>query len=121
MLILKQENLSLLTTQQEKSFMSAEKISNTKIEVIYIPLLNEGTPVFRPAKGLRLNKNIFKVLTDGEYDPEDEDWEFPPETVVICEKESMNGEELLVAKAKVPERMNRKCNPAKRAIFHPSV
>jgi|GEM_PF-660170 len=101
--------------------MSAEKISNTKIEVIYIPLLNEGTPAFRPAKGLKLNKNVFKVLTDGEYDPEDEDWEFPPETVVICEKESMNGEELLVAKAKVPERMNHSENPAKQAIFLPSV
>jgi len=98
--------------------MSAEKTLNIKTKVIYIQLLNEGTTVFRPAAGLQLGRNIFKVLADEEYDPEDEEWEFPPETVVRCEKEFRNGEELLVAKAEVPERINRKINPAKQATFH---
>ncbi len=101
--------------------MSAEKILNTKTEIIYIPLVNEGTPVFRPVTGLKLAKNVFKVLADEEYDPEDEEWEFPPETVVRCEKEFRNGEELLVAKEKVPEQIKRKRNPAKQAAFHAGV
>ncbi len=90
--------------------MSAEKISNIKTEVIYIPLLNEGTPVFRPAGGLRLGKNMFKVLATEEYDPEDEEWEFPPETIVRCGKEFRNGEKLFIAKAKVASQVNRKQN-----------
>ena len=101
--------------------MSAEKISNTETDVIYIPLLNEGTSVFRPAEGLRLGKNIFKVLATEEYDPEDEEWEFPPETLVRCETEFRNGEKLLIAKAKAVSQVNRKQHLPKQAGFHPVI
>ncbi len=101
--------------------MSAEKISNTETEVIYIPLLNEGTCVFRPAGGLRLGKSIYRVLATEEYDPEDEEWEFPPETVVRCETEFRNGEKLLVAKAEALSPVNRKRHLPKQRGFHPVV
>ncbi|RLC19092.1 MAG: hypothetical protein DRI57_07590 [Deltaproteobacteria bacterium] len=101
--------------------MSAEKISNIKTEVIYIPLLNEGTYVFRPAEGLHLGKSIYRILMTEEYDPEDEEWEFPPETVVRCETEFRNGEKLLVAKAKALSPADRKRHLPKQTGFHPVV
>jgi len=100
--------------------MSEDKISNIRTEVIYVPLLNEGTFVFRPAGGLRLGKNIYRILASEEYDPEDEEWEFPPETIVRCETEFRNGEKLLIAKAKAVSPSRKRHSP-KQTGFHPAV
>lgn len=80
--------------------MSAEKDSSTEKRTIFIPLLNEGTTVFRPTVGMHLRGNVFEVLPTDGYDPEDEEWEFPPGTVVFCEKEVRDGEELYVARGR---------------------
>ena len=81
--------------------MSAEKDLDIKTDIIYIPLLNEGTPVLRPTLGLRLKGDIFKVLATEDYDPDDEEWEFPPMSIVDCKIEQWNGEDVLVARENV--------------------
>ena len=81
--------------------MLEEKDSNIKIVKLYIPLLNEGTPVLRPTTGMWLRGNIYKVLAVENYDPEDEEWRFPPESIVECRHELQNGEAVLVARKKV--------------------
>ena len=78
--------------------MSEEKDSNIKI---HIPLLNEGTPVLRPTTGIRLRENTYKVLAVENYDPGDEEWQFPPGSIVECRNELRNGEDVLVARKKV--------------------
>jgi hypothetical protein len=68
---------------------------------VYVPLLNEGTPVLRPTQGVKLGENLYRVLPTKDYDPDDEEWEFPPGTVVECVGEIRGGQEILVARKKV--------------------
>ena len=81
--------------------MSAAIISNTKESRIYIPLLNEGTPVLRPARGRKMAGDAYRVLATPDYDPALEEWAFPPGTVVECAWELRDGERLLVAQRRV--------------------
>jgi hypothetical protein len=83
--------------------MSAEMVSSTNNNVltIYIPLLNEGTTVVRPTQGVKLGENAYNVLPTQTYDPNDEEWQFPPGSVVAWAAETRNGQEVLVAKRRL--------------------
>ena len=68
--------------------------------IIYIHLLDEGTTVWLPTEGEIVDEMIFKVLPTENYDPENEHWEFPPGTIVRCEKlvlHDIQAKEVLVA------------------------
>lgn len=52
---------------------------------IHVRLLGEGTECSRPTQAQDLGNGLFKVLPTPNYDPEDEVWEFPPESVVRTE------------------------------------
>jgi hypothetical protein len=78
--------------------MSGETASSINVATIYIPLLNEGTPVVRPTQGVKVGRSAYRVLPTQEYDPNDEEWEFPPGSVVECEREIRCGQEILVAR-----------------------
>jgi len=73
--------------------------TNIETRIIYIPLLNEGTYVIRPTKGIKIGKKSFKVLPTEDYDSENEEWMFPPGTKVECDIEINNGENVLIAKS----------------------
>ena len=68
-----------------------------KTYTVYIELLNEGTDVWRPAQALLVDKNIYKVLTPVDYDPDDEKWKFKPGSLVECEWKKKNGKKILIA------------------------
>jgi len=53
-------------------------------KTIYIKLLNEGSEAWRPTLGEEMRDNIFRVLPTSDYDPEDEEWEFIPGSIVRC-------------------------------------
>ena len=78
--------------------MSAEMTSSTSVLTIYIPLLNEGTSVVRPTQAVKLGENLYRVLPTQDYDPNDEEWEFPPGSVVECVLETRSGREVVVAR-----------------------
>jgi hypothetical protein len=78
--------------------MSAEMASSTNVRTVYIPLLSEGTLVVRPTQAIGLGGNVYQVLPTSDYDPNDEEWEFPPGTSVECELETWSGQDVLVAK-----------------------
>ena len=77
--------------------MSAEMASSTSVLKVYVPLLNEGTSVVRPTQGVKLAESVYRILPTSDYDPDDEQWEFPPGSVVECVIETRNGQEILVA------------------------
>ena len=77
--------------------MSADRNSSTDAVEIYIPLLNEGVAVVRPATGIPMGNDVYRVVATDNYDPGDEQWEFPPGSVVNCERQARNGEVVLVA------------------------
>lgn len=67
-------------------------------EKIYVPLLNEGVPdVWAPALGERVGPMTFRVIAPEDYDPAAEDWEFVPDTVVVCEERVHAGRRILLA------------------------
>ena len=76
--------------------MSAETDSNTR--AVYVELLDEGTTVLRPTQGEILGGDHYGLLPTPDYDPDDEHWEFLPGSIVRCNKEVRDGEELLVAR-----------------------
>ena len=81
--------------------MSAETDSSTNNTFkIHIPLLNEGTVVYRPTLGLRIDANVYRVLPTDRYETSGEEWEFPPGSMVECVLETRGGVEVLVAKRK---------------------
>jgi hypothetical protein len=69
--------------------------------VIYIPLLDEGTQVWRPTEGEEIADMIFRVLPTPNYDPEGEQWAFPPGTIVRCIYKMMDKKVVLVVAEKV--------------------
>jgi hypothetical protein len=53
----------------------------SRIETIYIELLEEGTPCFRPAQAEHLGEDLYRIV--GEK-PEDEIWAFSTGDIVEC-------------------------------------
>lgn len=54
--------------------------------MIYVKLLDEGTDVWRPTEAIDLGNGQFRILATPDYDPTDETWEFPPGSIVGCNK-----------------------------------
>ena len=52
--------------------------------MIYVPLLDEGTPTCRPTQAIDLGKGLYKILPTPDYDPEDKTWEYLPGSIVRC-------------------------------------
>lgn len=68
---------------------------------IYVNLLEEGSPAARPTQAEMLGNNTYRVLPTHNYDRADEVWQFPPGSVVHCEKKIYEGKEYLLAVKKV--------------------
>ena len=81
--------------------MSAETGLSTNTVVLYIPLLNEGTDVLRPTTGIMLRPGIVRILPTKDYDPNVEEWQFPPGSEVECAPEVRSGCQVLVARHRV--------------------
>ena len=82
-----------------KSFTSEVMVLSTDHVVIYVSLLNEGTTVLRPATGLFVGTDVIQIQAPADYDPEDEEWEFPPGSEVRCIAEFRDGRQILVARS----------------------
>ena len=74
---------------------------DSSTRTIYIPLLEEGTPVARPTQAISLGGDVFRVLATSDYDPTNETWQYPPGTIVRCAREARGGEEIWVAFAQI--------------------
>lgn len=64
---------------------------------IYVRLLGEGVQVYRPVSSLQITSNVYVIGGYEAYDPEDEEWEFIPGTLVVVEERVFEGEAILVA------------------------
>ena len=53
-----------------------------RTETIYIELLDEGVPTWRPAEAEVLGDGRYRIIRPDDYDPEVEAWKFIPGTVV---------------------------------------
>jgi len=69
--------------------------------VVYVQLLGEGVMVFRPAEAECVYEDAVKLLPVLNYASSEEDWEFPPESIVRCENRILGGKQVLVAIARI--------------------
>lgn len=70
--------------------------------VVFVRLLGEGTTVYRPVDAVSVAPSLFRLESRADYDPEDEEWEYPPGSVVVCERRELQGAHVLVAVAAQP-------------------
>ena len=61
---------------------------------IYIPLLNEGTDVWRPVEAEQVGGDQYRIVGQR---PADENWPFAQNQIVRCEMRLLSGRECLVA------------------------
>lgn len=61
---------------------------------IYMPLVNEGTDVFRPVDATYIRVSVYRI--EGEMPP-GEEWIYLPGTAVQCERKELSTGEALVA------------------------
>ncbi|MDR1305695.1 MAG: hypothetical protein LBK76_10825 [Verrucomicrobiales bacterium] len=67
------------------------------MKTLYVRLMDEGTEVFRPTEAELLSDGCFKLLPIEGYDPDDENWEFPPGSIVRAIERKLDGEKALIA------------------------
>jgi len=73
---------------------------------LYMPLLNEGTDVLRPATGHFVGPDVVRVEAPDDYDPDLEEWEFSPGSEVRCIAEFRGGRQILVARSRALESLH---------------
>ncbi len=59
-----------------------------EMATIYMPMLNEGTEVWRPVEASHIAEETYRV--EGQV-PADEEWAFSPGTLVHCEWKTFSG------------------------------
>ena len=78
--------------------MPVSLVTEPDIREIFIPLLDEGTSVYRPTQGVFLKSGETLVLPTDNYDPNIETWQFVPGSIVRCSHETHEGKTILVAR-----------------------
>jgi hypothetical protein len=62
---------------------------------MYVEIVNEAVPVWRPVKAVTEGApGVFRIVSES---VEDEEWAFPPGSVVRCEYRDLSGGRTLVA------------------------
>jgi hypothetical protein len=74
--------------------------TNAMTRTIHVRLLNEGTDVCRPTEGREIGDGVYEILPTADYDPSDEEWEFPPGSCVrIAKRAPLDEGEYFIAVA----------------------
>jgi len=78
-----------------------------KVNTIFILLLNEGIKVWRPVKAVKIETNIYKIMSKNKTQ-DDEKWEFNYQDLVKCkQKKFTDGKQNLVAYEKYTSNKNK--------------
>ena len=74
-----------------------DRMSKEDITTIYMPLVNEGTHVWRPVEAMKIGELGYMVTENA---PPEEEWAFQPGHILRCEERKLSGGTHLVAVAK---------------------
>ena len=74
-----------------------EAITQRNLTTIYMPLVSQGTAVWRPVEAMKVGELGYMVT---ERVPADENWAFQPGQILRCEERSLDDGRHLVAVAK---------------------
>ena len=69
----------------------------TSVKEVYVELIDEGVPCWRPTQADDLGSGVFRIRR--ELDPKElnERWQFLPGETVVCEQRALSGGDVLVA------------------------
>lgn len=73
---------------------------------VYVGLLDEGVPCWRPTTAIYLGDGAYRLLSSPDYDVAGEKWAFDPGSIVDCEEVQDSGSSLLRASALHPVQPN---------------
>ena len=71
----------------------------SRVDIIYMPLLDEGVDVWKPVDAEHLHDNVYRILKQP-HDQTIETWKFEPGDVVICEMVKASDSLILAATRK---------------------
>jgi len=74
-----------------------DDLTNEGVTTIYMPLINEGTDVWRPVEAIKITDLGYMVT---EKAPAGEEWAFEPGHILRCEERQLSSGTQLVAVAK---------------------
>lgn len=74
-----------------------DRMAKEGITTIYMPLLDEGTEVWRPVEAMKITDLGYMVTENPQFEGE---WAFQPGHILRCEERQLSGETQLVAVAK---------------------
>jgi hypothetical protein len=86
----------LLSITQLVNYYMLE-VTVLRIETIYVKLLNEGTDVWRPVEAKKIDSDIYEISSNNKYNNDLEEWQFPPNSKVICVSERKNDKDIKIA------------------------
>ena len=78
----------------------------TDNSTIHVKLLNEGTDVYRPVEALFLGNGCYQLKGFDIFDPNDEEWEFLPGSVVTATTKDSDDKLILIASSQCVTRGN---------------
>jgi hypothetical protein len=82
-------------------------VKSARKMVVYVQLLNEGSPTYRPTEGEEAGPDVVRLLPTPNYDPDDETWEFEPGVLVRVAPMKLPSGEVPVALAPLDEQQHR--------------
>jgi hypothetical protein len=77
---------------------TSDRIAEEGMTTVYMPLLNEGTDVWRPVEAMKIGELGYMVTQNA---PPDEEWAFEPGHILQCEERQSSDGPHLVAVAKL--------------------
>lgn len=90
------------TPESVDSLAARIRTSGLRPTTIYVYLLDEGSPAWRPVESEHISSDLYRILSENP-DPGTESWEFPEGDVVRCiERKDADGNVILVAVESVP-------------------
>ncbi len=73
------------------------EVAGSNTEEVYVRLLDEGTIVYRPTLACMKSADVALLVAPDGYNPDDENWEFKPGTLVRLAQRTVGGQKVLVA------------------------
>jgi hypothetical protein len=70
---------------------------------IFVQLMDEGIRVYRPVPAIQIESNVYLICGEDIFDPEIEEWEFKPKTMVLVEEQERKDKKILIAVKEVKD------------------
>jgi hypothetical protein len=62
------------------------------MSIVYVRVIENGSIGYEPVNAIKIKDNVYKLIdVNASFDPIYNPWEFPPDSLVICELAELTG------------------------------